>query len=202
MNALPRPHCSDSSFSAFPKKGWVGSITLIVDITRSSLGVLCRARRRRGRHATARSAHAPRPSAQVRREELAPERLRRSSCQERPQRVIIPRSAAARWGILTRPRVGSLRWPPGPPGVTRAKRRRLGGAALWRVGCWRFARAPSAPAPLVSCSSGLAGSQAAVRMRNGAARASNDRGFAAGPTRGRDRIAFFSGSTKPRRRSA
>ena len=45
MKALPRPHCSDSNFSVRPHKGWVGSTTLIVDINRSSLGVLCRTRR-------------------------------------------------------------------------------------------------------------------------------------------------------------
>jgi DNA replication protein DnaC len=45
--------------------------------------------RRRRRHAAARSAHAPRSSAEVRRQELAPERIRRTSCQASRRRVII-----------------------------------------------------------------------------------------------------------------
>jgi hypothetical protein len=169
MNALPRPHRSDSSFSVFPNKGWVGSITLIADITRSSLRVFCRVRRRRGRHPAARSAHAPRSSAQVPRQELAPERIRRPSCQKRSQRVIIPRPAAARWGILIRPQVEEFAVAAGGPTRLRAHSglshappsrtasvRRLQACPLASVSAVRNGQAPANLTEVLYLATGLA----------------------------------------------
>src|SRR5690606_17614869 len=67
------------------------------------------ARRRRRRHAAARPPDASLASAEVRRQELASERGRRSSCKARSERVNTHRPAAVNWGNLTRPRMGEFR---------------------------------------------------------------------------------------------
>src|SRR5690606_25117712 len=61
------------------------------------------------RHAAARPPDASLASAEVRRQELASERGRRSSCKARSERVNTHRSAAVNWGNLTRPRMGEFR---------------------------------------------------------------------------------------------
>ena len=71
------------------------SSTMITS-NRDNRGLGQTARRRGRRHAAARPAHAPRPPAQVRGQELAAERIRRTACQGASNSVIIPASRPAR----------------------------------------------------------------------------------------------------------
>ena len=111
-NALPRPHCSDSNFSVFPNKGWVGSITLIADITRSNLGVLCRVRRYRYLRRHPGSPRALRAHRQHYRPHLSRRQSSKTCLKEKGRVKLSNRGSAgnpSKVGPFTRNRAGPLR---------------------------------------------------------------------------------------------